>query len=201
MKNKSFKAAAVLAALFSAIFALSVNCHAQTVSSLLKDEPVLTQLFVHPFGLSSALESYNQESMKCDLNDMDQNFHYLDLGEIGKVFSVKLPDSQLGGVPVNKAVLTLGKTFNSVMYESEPCDNYKDMCTYLGDYLKKFSKSSGDENYEGNQISVYMLSDKYGVGLLAMDDRKVSMAVLLDMKDLQGFMNLHPVLPEGLQPQ
>lgn len=166
-------------------------CQAQSLSEILKDNSELTSLFVRPAGIKGTLEDSNTESLKTFLEKANADYKYLNLGKYGNVFRVSPSKLDIGGVNVSQTMLVLNDSFNGVIYESEPCENYKDMYTYLCNSLKKYSVSDKKEDCQADDMSVFMLSDKYGIGLSMMNDRKISMAFLMDMKNLMEFMNLN----------
>lgn len=166
---------------------------AQSLKDVFKDNQELSDLFVNPCGIEHPFEEYDTESLRIDLDKIQSDYKFLSLGDYGNIFRVipTVPEN-IGGVKIRQTTIVLNDSFNGIMYESDSCDNYKDMYTYLCNSLKNYSIYNDNEDYQDNDMAVFMLTDKYGVGISLMNDKKITMAFLMDMKNLKKFMNMSP---------
>lgn len=164
--------------------------HAENLSEILKSNDVLSGIFVNPLGMDNAVESNNIDSLIASL-DKDTEYKTLNLGVYGNVLSITPKDMTIGGVKVAKLMIFVQNDANGMIIQSEPSENYKDMADYIDAAMKDFKTSSdAKESSAADNFKTYMLGENYGISVGSMPDQKMSLAMLLDMKNLKGFLSL-----------
>lgn len=180
--------------IFLIIFALSFVCagntKAQSLSDIFESNQELRSLFVNPAGLDQNIDSTDATSLNGELNAKDVPFNMFDMGTYGTIFILPQNKLTINGVDIDKTILVVNDNYSGIMYVSKPSDNFTDMCWHLDNQLKKLSISDVKEEFNTSGINVYMVSDKYGVGVINDPKRKVAMAALMDMKNLKSFLEM-----------
>ena len=175
---------------FACMVLLSLVSSAQGVSELFKDNSEMKNLFVSPLGIDGVMENPDFDSLVSEVKSRGLDCKSLDLGEYGKILNIMPKDIAIGGVCIDRMMMVVNKDFNGLIYQSEPSDNYKDMCSSLDKSLSGFAKMVDNAGSGTLQFNVYMLNDDYGIAVGAMDNTRTAMAFMMDMKNLKSFMNI-----------
>lgn len=164
--------------------------NSQTLSEIMKGNETLTEIFVNPLGIKNAVDENNFKSLIADMDKLWLEYRSLNLGNYGNAISVNPSDLNIGGVAVENLTILVQENMNGILYQSVSCDNYMDMYDFLEKSLQGFSKMSEKSLIPDLNINIYMLSDKYGIAINAINEHNTIMAMLMDMRNLKGFIGM-----------
>lgn len=177
-----------LVSIFVLVFVNKAN--AQSLSEIFQNNSNLKSLLVNPVGLEQDIDSLDANGLEQELNEKKVLFKMFDTGAYGKIYVFPKNEITIGGVDIADTYIVLGDNYSGIMYVSQPSDLFEDACAYIGNQMKEFSLSDANETYESNDISVYAVSDNYGVGIIGDPQKKVAIIALMDIKNLNSFLQM-----------
>lgn len=164
----------------------------QTLSKLFENNQELTEIFVNPVGIENAVETNDVATLESEMNKLGLQFKSMDFPILGHFFGIATKNFAIADVDISQIMILVQNDMNCIIYMSAPSDNYEDLAEYLEKSLAPYAISTGalSASTDGREVPVYMLSDKYGVAVKSLADKKTVMFMLMDMKNLQGFLSL-----------
>lgn len=173
------------------VIANTIMLYAQYPPKALSNNEDLTKIFVNPLGIQNAISTSNPDSLIIHIERMGLDYKTIDLGKYGRVISISPTDFHIGNTPISRLMIIIQKDMNGIIFQSAKDDNYKDMSTYLNRLLPNYAVSS--QNMQS--YTTYMLDNTVGIVVGEFEKEKTSMAILMDMKNLQGFLSLQQINP------
>ncbi len=129
-------------------------------------------------------------SVEEKIQDSGLEYKKMSMGPLGEVFSIFPTNMKIGETEIASMAIVVSNDYTMLTYQSKESDDYQDMCQVLDTALTKIAEKV-DKNDTGNgSFTVYMLSEQWGVAVGSDDSRQVSMAYLLDIENLKGFIGL-----------
>lgn len=166
------------------------TANAETLREKFNGNTELNVLFLNPAGVSVDIDTADNAVLTKELNEKQIPFKHMNLGIYGNLFV--LPENKLAinGVNIGKSMLIVDNNYSGIMYISEPSDNYEDMYAHLTKELSKLAVSDTSEKFDSADIEIYMITEKYGIGIAKDPKNKTAIAMLMDMKNLEAFMQM-----------
>ena len=172
------------------VFICNLSVQAQNISDLLGGDQELARIFVNPLGLDNAVDNTDFNLLTGEFDKLAIAYKALNVNGNGNAISVEPKGMDIGGVEIDNLLIYIQDDMNCLTYKSVQGDNYREMFEYLNKTLPKYAINDGGSMSTNDNIKVYMLSDKYGIGVMAMDRQKTTLAMLMDMRDLNSFINM-----------
>ena len=168
-------------------------CKAQNISELFKGNDFLTSVFVNPLGIKDLPDDTDPMSVENKIKQSGCEFRSIDMGVFGTMFSITPGPSNhmtIGDVPVIGIGACINNDAVMIIYRMESTDDYMTLPEKLGRELKPYVKSAERSGSESNLLTVYMLTDTYGIGVGTNEKQKTAMVSLIDIRNLLGFISL-----------
>lgn len=167
-------------------------CSSQTLSKLFENNQEMTEIFVNPLGIENAVETNDVTTIESEMKKLGLQFKSMDFPILGHFIGIAPEKFVIADVEINQIMILVQNDMNGIIYISAPSDKYEDLAEYLEKSLAPYAISKGalSASSNGSETPVYMLSDKYGVAVKSLSDKKTVMFMLIDMKNLQGFLSL-----------
>lgn len=177
------------------VLVISVGLRAQNLMETLESDKILSELFVCPLGIDNAIGEKDFNSLTDKIAKLGLEYKTINLGQYGNAVSIKPNGMRIGGVDIDNLMILVQDNINGIIYQSKPCDNYNDMFDFLNDVLMSQSQLSKESINDGT-LKVYMLTPDCGIAAGAFDQNKIAMTMLIDIRNLFGFLRL-PILSES----
>ncbi len=165
-------------------------CKAQNLSELFEGNDFLTSLFVSPLGIQDLPDLADAASLENEISASGNEYKVMNLGPLGEVFSISPIKMAIGETPIKTMNVWINADSLMLIYLSESSSAYTSMYSTLENSLSQYAKNIERSNYGNFNYAIYMLSEDYGVAIGANEERQTSIACLLDVKNLHGFLNL-----------
>lgn len=164
----------------------------QTLAKVFENNQELTEIFVNPLGIENAVETNDVATLESEMKKLGLEFNSMDFPILGHFIGIAPKNIMIAGVDINQTMILVQNDMNGIIYISTPSDNYEDLAEYLEKSLAPYaiSKGASSASSNGGNTPVFMLSDKYGVAVKSLADKKTVIFMLMDMKNLQGFLSL-----------
>ncbi len=163
---------------------------AESPSELFKGNVLLTELFVSPLGMENLIGDTDAHSVEGKILDSGLEYKKMSMGPLGEVFCIFPTNMKIGETEIASVAMAVNNNYTMLMYQSKECDDYQDMCRVLDTILRKYAEKADSNDTGHGSFTIYMLSEQWGVAVGSDDNRKVSMAYLLDIENLKGFIGL-----------
>ncbi len=168
---------------------------AESPAELFKGNVLLTELFVNPLGMDNLIGDKDAASVERKIQDSGLEYKKMSVGPLGEVFSIFPTNMKIGETEIASLGIAVNNDYTMLAYQSKESNDYQDMCRVLDSALRKYAVKA-DKNDTGNgSFIIYMLSEQWGVAVGSDDGRQVSMAYLLDIENLKGFIGLGNNIP------
>lgn len=177
------------------MLAVSNVSFGQNPADILGGDKALTDIYVNPLGIDNAIGEMDFNSLADKASKLGLEYMSINLGQYGNALGIKPNGLSIGGVDVDNLMIMVQDNMNGILYQSASCDNYRDMFDFLNGKLGELPQLSEKTVSEGN-LKVYMLSPEYGIAVGAFDQNKMVMTMLMDMRNLFGFLSL-PIQQEN----
>ncbi|MDE6512103.1 MAG: hypothetical protein K2L00_08465, partial [Muribaculaceae bacterium] len=118
----------------------------------------------------------------------------MNLGRFGEIFRIDPRGMLIGDTPVSGMAVCVNRDSVMLLYLSESSDTYASMYATLGKALSPYAKDIEKSTLGNTEYSIYILTEKYGIAIGADGDRKVTLACLIDVRNLQGFLSLDSLI-------
>lgn len=168
--------------------------NSQELSEIFGNNETLTNIFVNPLGIYNAVDNTDFDSLKVSIDELGLDYKTIDLGPYGKLFAFAPEAYTIAGVPIARFMILIQKDVNALIYQSASSENYKDMSDLLDNALTSISRGS-EYGSSMNSVNIHTLSDKYGVAVGSLDNKQISMAILMDIRNIKNFLSLSNTLP------
>ena len=175
------------------ILGLSVSM-SQSVSELFRGNVFLTSVFVNPLGIQNLPDYADAVSLENEIRASGNEYRSMNLGPFGEIFRIYPEDMMIGETPVSGMAGGVSNDSIMLLYMSESSDSYESLYATLDEALSRYAKDTEKSTIGSTRYSIYMLTERYGVAVAADDDRKISLACLLDIRNLQGFLGLDSLI-------
>lgn len=167
---------------------------AESPAELFEGNALLTELFVSPLGMENLIGDKDAASVEGKIQNSGLEYKKMSIGPLGEAFGIFPTNMKIGETEIASVGIAVNSDYTMLTYQSKVSDDYQDMCRVLDKALKKYAVNA-DKNDTGNgSFTIYMLSDQWGVAVGSDDSRKVSMAYLLDIENLKGFIGLGNII-------
>lgn len=163
---------------------------AQTLSDLFKDDDFLTSVFVSPLGIPNLTDATDIAGVEEKIKESGNAFQLSSLGPFGEVYRISTENMTIGKTPIATMALCTNKDSLMLIYLSESTDSYYDMFESLDMALSRYSNTEDKHLLGKSNYRIHMLTNQYGIAIGTDQDRQISLACLLDIKNLQGFIGL-----------
>lgn len=155
-----------------------------SIKEVLSDNSELYDLFVVPFGITSDINRLSADEFLRELEIKEIDCSSVDLGEWGKTINVKPQEMSISNVPIESAIIEIGNNFRTIIYQSAVDDNYKEMSDSLNGCLIKYPVIKKASN-----MTMYQINDTSGIAISSDAEKKTSMAMLININNVNDFMN------------
>lgn len=173
--------------LFVCILSVSDAIRAQSLTEILGSNKILSDLFVSPLGIENAIEEKNFISLTDKMSALGLEYKTINLGQYGNAVGIKTDEMCINGVDIDNVMILVQDNINGIIYQSVSCDNYREMFDFINEELMSLSQIAEKSISVGN-MKVHMLTPEYGIAVGAFDQNKIVMTMLVDMRNLFGFL-------------
>ena len=175
---------------FSMLVCFSSLIWAQSLSEIFKENESLQSIFVNPLGITDVIEDTDIESLESKVIQLGLSYDRQSLGPFGEALSVIPPEFKIGGVDVSRMTILVNKAIKMLLLTTSPSDGFLGFCSYLEKHLHDYNiKMESNRNVRKN-FKLYMVSDQYGIAVGSVANKKTATAILMDMHNLKGFIEL-----------